>query len=111
MASTSAHERIAQILKMDKEAHWLENAHLPPDEIQRQWAIKSAPLNAVLGVEAPSHPIDLDSIAEDPTSQRTMQSATAPKTIQDRKAATLVREQEIWRRSQANGGLGPLYSQ
>ena len=61
MAIAAAHAQIVKILKMEKEAHWLENKTLPPDEIQRTWALKSADLTAVLGVNAPTHPVDLTS--------------------------------------------------
>ena len=60
MAIPSAHTQIAKILEMEKETHWLDNKDLSPDEIQRLWAAKSAPLTAVLGAGAPTHPVDLN---------------------------------------------------
>jgi len=78
MASPSAHAQIAKILEMAKETHWLENKHLPSDEIQRQWAVKSAPLATVLGIGAPTCPIDLESAAESAAPLQNAQTISPP---------------------------------
>lgn len=91
MANPSAHTQIAKILEMAKETHWLENKHLPTDEIQRQWADKSAPLAAVLGVGAPTHPIDLDSATESFAPLQMAQSTSPPfiSTASSRRCSTV----------------------
>ncbi len=82
MAISAAHAQMAKILEMEKETHWLENTHLTPDEIQRQWAIKSAPLTAVLGVAAPARPVDLGSTTEHSVAQQTFQTPTPSNMLQ-----------------------------
>lgn len=48
---------ILSTLKLDKEFFWKENTHLPPDQVQQQWAIRNAQLeqelSSVLGPTAP----------------------------------------------------------
>ncbi|KAL6720680.1 hypothetical protein ACLMJK_002605 [Lecanora helva] len=89
MASLSAQEQIAKILEMDKEAHWLENKNLPPDEIQRRWAMKSAPLTAILGADAPTHRVDLstnrDTSAPEQNTQSTLPKSPLPGMAHDRR--------------------------
>lgn len=91
MVNLSAHTQIAKILEMAKETHWLENKHLPTDEIQRQWADKSAPLAAVLGVGAPTHPINLNSATETFAPLQTTQSPSPPpvSTASSRRCSTV----------------------
>ena len=81
MDISSAHAQIAKILEIEKETYWIENATLPPDEIQRQWAIKTAPLTAVLGVGAPTRRVDLGSVTEKSVAPQNTQAIELPQTI------------------------------
>ncbi len=57
-------------MQMEKEIFWLKNKHLSPNELQRQWADKTAELTSVLGPAAPTQRLDLDLKA---SGQRAMQ--------------------------------------
>ena len=92
MAISAAHAQIAKILEMDKEAHWLENANLSPDEIQRLWVVRSAPLAAVLGTEAPTQRVDLNT--NQPVVPQDTLNTPPPTTVQDARRRNSVRLQE-----------------
>lgn len=54
---------------MEREAFWLENASLPQSEIIQRWTTKCAPLSAIVGGSAPTHPVDLGSALEEQASE------------------------------------------
>lgn len=64
---------------MEKEIFWIENKHLTPDELQRQWAHKTAEFNFVLGPAAPTNRLDLDLKTSGP--QEMQQLPTVPRAI------------------------------
>ncbi len=79
MDTSSSFSTVLNVMHVEKEIFWLENKDLTPDELQRQWAHKTAEFNAVLGPAAPTHRLDLDLKTSGP--QEMQQCSTVPRAI------------------------------
>lgn len=66
---------LLKILKMKKEAFWIENCHLQPHEIQRQWTAESSRYLSVFSGAAPTQPVDIGSSAQKPSNHQDLPSS------------------------------------
>ncbi len=94
-SSFSTLQSLFNNLEMEKELFRLENKHLPPDELQRQWSDKTAQLSSVLSLNAPV--LDLEAHG-----QREMQQmSTVPRVI-----PAIARPASVWFPSSPAGHSG-----
>lgn len=53
MANTQSNDNLLNLLRLCKENFWLENVHLPPDQIQNLWSEHAAQYSSILSSSSP----------------------------------------------------------
>ena len=68
MANSHSNDDLLQLLHLYKENFWLDNVHLPPDQIQSLWSRRTAEFHPVLSPSSPmSRVLSMQGTAEGST--------------------------------------------